>query len=130
MQPKEFAEKFIKAEDEAWYKGNVDALDEVEDANVVYHFPAFPDVTGRDAHKQFIAAACKALSDIKINIKYLMGEGDLVGFLYTDSKRSTGELFGQPPTGKVMAANELWLFRLKNGKVIEGWMWGTTTISD
>jgi predicted ester cyclase len=130
MLPKEFAEKFIKAEDEAWLKGNVNALDEVEDVNVVYHFPSFPDVTGRDAHKQFIAAACKALSDIKIDIKYLIGEGDLVGFLYKDSKRSTGEFFGQPPTGKTMSANELWLFRLKNDKVIEGWMWGTTTILD
>jgi predicted ester cyclase len=130
MLPKEFAEKFIKAEDEAWLKGNVNALDEVEDVNVVYHFPSFPDVTGREAHKQFIAAACKALSDIKIDIKYLIGEGDLVGFLYKDSKRSTGEFFGQPPTGKTMSANELWLFRLKNDKVIEGWMWGTTTILD
>jgi len=130
MNTKKFAEKFIKAEDEAWYKGNVDALDEVEHENVVYHFPGFPDVNGRDAHKQFITAARKALSDIKINIKYLMGAGDLVGFLYTDSKRSTGELFGQPPTGKVIAANELWLFHIKGGKVIEGWMFGTNTISD
>jgi predicted ester cyclase len=130
MLPEEFAEKFIKAEEEAWYKGNIDALDEVEDVNVVYHLPSFPDVTGRDAHKQFIAAACKALSDIKIDIKYLTGEGNLVGFLYTDSKRSTGEFFGQPPTGKTMSANELWLFRLQNDKVIEGWMWGTTTVSD
>ncbi len=130
MSAKDFAEKFINAEEEAWYKGNVNALDAVEDVNVVYHIPGFPDVIGREAHKQFIAAASKALSNIKINIKYLTGEGNLVGFLYTDSKKSTGELFGQPPTGKTLSANELWLFRLKDNKVIEGWMWGTTTVSD
>jgi hypothetical protein len=130
MNTKKFAEKFIKAEDEAWYKGNVNALDGVELENVVFHFPSFPDVNGREAHKQFIVAMRKALSDIKIDIKYLMGAGDLVGFLYKDSKRSTGEFFGQPPTGKVMSANELWLFHIKGGKVIEGWMYGPTTVSD
>ena len=128
MSAKEFAEKFIKAEEEAWYKGNIDALDEVEDANVVYHFPAFPDVTGRDAHKQFIAGACKAFSNIKIDIKYLAGEGNLVGFFYNGRENYTGEFMGLPPgKGQEVVANELWLFRLKSGKVIEGWMYGTTT---
>ena len=71
MSLKKFAEKFIKAEDEAWLKGNVDALDDVEHSDVVYHLtPPMPDVVGREAHKQFIVAARKAFSDIKFEIKY------------------------------------------------------------
>jgi predicted ester cyclase len=129
MSPKEFAEKFIKAEDEAWLKGNVNALDEVENADVVYHLtPPLQDVVGREAHKQFITLAQKAFSNIRIDIKFLTGEGDLVGFLYHGNEKYTGEFPGLPPgKGQEVVANELWLFRLKNGKVIEGWMYGTTT---
>ena len=129
MSPKDFADKFIKAENEAWLKGNVDALDEVENEDVVYHLtPPMPDVVGREAHKQFIAMARKAFSDIKFEIKYLAGESDLVGFLYTDHRNFTGEFPGLPPgKGQEVVANELWLFKLKGGKVAEGWMYGTTT---
>ena len=129
MSTKKFAEKFIKAEDEAWMKGNVNALDEVEDLNVVYHLtPPMPDVVGREAHKQFITLARKAFSNIRIDIKYLTGEGNLVGFLYSGRENFTGEFPGLPPgKGQEVIANELWLFRLKNDKVIEGWMYGTTT---
>ncbi len=129
MNTKNFAEKFIKAENEAWIKGNVDALDEVENTDVVYHLtPPLPDVVGREAHKQFITAARKAFSDIRFDIKYLTGEGNLVGFLYSGHENFTGRIPGLPPAkGQEVVANELWLFRLKNGKVIEGWMYGTTT---
>lgn len=129
MNIKDFAEKFIKAENEAWFKGNVDALDEVEHTDVVYHLtPPMPDVVGREAHKQFITAVLKAFSDIQFEIKYLAGAGDLVGFLYHGTEKYTGEFPGLPPgKGQEVVANELWLFRLKNGKVAEGWMYGTTT---
>jgi predicted ester cyclase len=129
MSPKKFAEKFIKAENEAWIKGNVDALDEVENPDVSYHLtPPLQDVVGREAHKQFIVAARKAFSNIRIDIKYLTGEGNLIGFLYSGRENFTGEFPGLPPgKGQEVVANELWLFRLKSGKVIEGWMYGTTT---
>jgi len=129
MDTKKFAEKFIKAENEAWLKGNVDALDEVENADVVYHLtPPIPDVVGREAHKQFITQARKAFSNIRFEFKYLAGEGNLVGLLYSDHRNFTGEFPGfPPPKGQEVVANELWLFRLKNGKVSEGWMYGTTT---
>jgi predicted ester cyclase len=129
MNAKDFAQKFVKAENEAWTKGNIDALDEVENSDVVYHLtPPIPDVVGRDAHKQFITMARKAFSDIKIDIKYLTGQGDFVGFLYNGREKYTGEFPGLPPgKGQEVVANELWLFRLKNGKVSEGWMYGTTT---
>ena len=129
MSAKDFAEKFIKAEEEAWLRGNINALDAVEDDNVVYHLtPPIPDVVGREAHKQFIGMAVKAFSNIRFDLKFLTGEGDLVAFMYNDHRNFTGEFPGLPPgKGQEVVTNELWLFRLKNGKVIEGWMFGTTT---
>ncbi|MHB8105798.1 MAG: ester cyclase [Dehalococcoidales bacterium] len=129
MSLENFAEKFAKAENEAWIKGNVNALDEVEDPDVVYHLtPPIADVVGREAHKQFIASARKSFSNIHFTIKYLAGEGDLIGLLYSGKENYTIQFPGfPPPKGQEVTANELWLFRLKNGKVIEGWMYGTTT---
>ena len=38
MSIKNFAEKFIKAEEEAIHKGEFDALEKLEDPNVVFPF--------------------------------------------------------------------------------------------
>jgi predicted ester cyclase len=66
--------------------------------------------------------------NIHFTIKYLTGEGDLVSFLYSDRRNFTGEFPGLPPgKGQEVITNELWLFRLQSGKIIEGWMFGTTT---
>ena len=129
MSLEEFVKKFGKAEEEAWIKGNVNALDEVENTDVVYHLtPPIPDVVGREPHKQFIAMARQAYSNIKFEFKYLTSDGDLVGLLYNHRMNFTGEFPGLPPgKGQEVVANELWLFRLKNGKVSEGWMYGVTT---
>src|SRR3972149_3331102 len=107
MNTKNFAEKFIKAEDEAWMKGNVDALDTVENSDVVYHLtPPLQDVIGREAHKQFITMARKAFSNIRFDIKYLADEGSLVGFLYSGRENYTGEFPGLPPgKGQEVVAN-------------------------
>ena len=128
MDIREFAEKFIEAENEAWFKGNLDALDAVENPDALYHLtPPLADVVGRDGHKQFINTALAACSDINIDIKFLTGDGDLVAFLYSSHLKYTGEFPGLPPGhGQDVTANELWLFRLKDGKVSEGWMYGTT----
>jgi hypothetical protein len=40
--------------DEAWNKGNLDALDEVYSPNLVYHQPPFPDFVGLAAYKKYI----------------------------------------------------------------------------
>jgi predicted ester cyclase len=129
MSLKEFAEKFTKAEEEAWIHGNVDALDEVDDPNVVYHLqPPNPDVVGREAHKQYIIAARKAFTDIHLEWKYLTGEGNLFAISYNEHMMFTGELPGfPPPTGKQITINEICLCRLKKNKMIEVWMAGSAT---
>ena len=56
------------------------------------------------------------------------GEGNLLGFLFNSRQVFTGEFPGMPPgKGQELTSKELWLFRLKDGKVAEGWMYGITT---
>jgi len=64
MNIKKFAEKFIKAEDEAFQKGNFEPLKALEDPNVVYHMSTFGDMVGHEAHKQQIMSSHQLASEI------------------------------------------------------------------
>lgn len=129
MDTKEFAQKFIKAEDEAWLNGNLDPLEALEDPNVVYHVPPpITDLLGHEAHKQFLMTARQAFSGQQLEWKYLTGEGNVFALSYKSRGMFTGEVPGfPPPTGKEITADSLMVFRLKDGKIIEVWEKGTIT---
>jgi predicted ester cyclase len=129
MNIKDFAEKFIKAEDEAFIRGNFDALEKVEDRNVVYHLMAInQELTGYDSDKQFILSMRKALPDMQIEWKYLTGEGNIFALSFKMKATYKEQMPGlPPPTGKEVTAHTLMLFRLSKGKVVEAWSNGTIT---
>ena len=125
MSLKEFKDRFVKAENEAWYRGNVDALDEVDDPNIVIHMPPNPDLVGREAHKQLILGARQAFSDYQHEWKDFIGEGDIVAVRYIAHMKHTGETptIPVPPTGKELITTALMMFHLKNDKIVEAWMY-------
>jgi len=131
MSLKDFAEKFIKAEYEAFHKGNFNALEKLEDPNVVYHVSPLPDMVGHEAHKQDILGSKQAVSNLKQEWKYLTGEGNLFALSYKSGGRFIKEKPGFPtPIGKNLATDYLFVLRVKNGRIIEVWANGSTTISD
>ena len=128
MSIEEFARKFIKADNEAFQKGNFDALEALEDPNVVYHLAASPDLVGWEAHKQYILTALQAVSNLQQKWEYLTGDGNVFALSYKSHSLFTGEVPGfPPPTGKEVTGDYLMVFRLKDGKIIEVWEKGTIT---
>jgi hypothetical protein len=121
MNIKDFAEKFIKAEDEAFQKGNFEPLKALEDPNVVYHIYPLPDFVGYETHKQSIMSWPQACSDLKQEWKYLTGERNLFALAYKARYISTGNLPNWPPAGKEATNDSIFLYRLKHGKVVEVW---------
>ena len=120
---KEIAEKFIAAENEAWDNGNVDALDEVEDPNIVLHVVGQPDIMGRDAHKQFIAFAREAYSNPEHEFFDVIGTGNIAAFRYTERFIFDKEMEGlPPPTGKDAFHEGAMFLHIKNGKIVELYM--------
>ena len=131
MEIKEFAEKFIKAEDEAWQNGNFDALEALEDPNVVYHVSPFPDMVGWEAHKQYIQTNRQIVAGIQQDWKYLAGEGNLFALSYKSSGTTAAEIPAMSiPKGKKIATDYLFVLQVKNGRVSEVWSNGTLTVSD
>ena len=132
MDAKEFAEKIIHAMNEAWDNGNFGPIEEIEDANAVYHLlAAGQEGHGLESHKEFFTLARNATSERQMEWKYLTGEGNLVALSLKSTSRYIREIPGyQVPVGKKVSSDTLFLFRLKDGKIVEAWEQGSTTISD
>ncbi|OGO31238.1 MAG: hypothetical protein A2Z29_09380 [Chloroflexi bacterium RBG_16_56_11] len=116
MSIKDFAEKVIKAEEEAFQKGNFDLLKALEDPDVVYHVyqrRPYTEIVGHEAHKQDIVNSSKGRVFTKFEFQYLTGEGNLFALSI-----------------KINGGNFLFVGRVKKGKVIEGWVNGNTKVSD
>jgi len=128
MDIKKFANKFIKAEDEAWKNDNIKPLEVMEHPDVVYHFYFLgADVKGFEAHKQQIFDSKAQYSDIRQEWGYLTGEGSHFALAYKARYISNGTVPGLPPAGGEVSVNALFLFRVKKGKVAEAWVNGTMT---
>jgi hypothetical protein len=122
MNIKDFAEKYIKAEEEAFQTGNFEPLKALEDPNMVLHMPmGLPDMVGHEAHKQQITDSRQIHSFDKQEFKYLTGEGNLFVLSYKARYISKGNLPGMPPAGQEASRDALFLFHLKHGKVVEVW---------
>jgi predicted ester cyclase len=121
MDIKEFAEKYIKAEKDAFQKDDFTALAKLEDPDVVYHTSTFGDLVGYEGHKQNIMSWPQFASDIKQEWKYLTGEGNLFALSYKARYISKGNIPGTPPAGKEYSRDALFLLRLKHGKIVEVW---------
>jgi len=130
MSLEKLADKFIKAETEAWVNGNVDALDEIDAPDVFVHsIPPMPDTKGCDAHKQYIATARKIFNNIRFEWKHVMSEGDIFAVFYTEQATVAGEIPGIPmPTGAKVSAGVTCICRVKNDKIAEIWFTGSFTI--
>ena len=129
MSIREFADRFFKAEIEYCEKGNLDALEALEDPNVVFHMPS-QDRAGRD--KQALLRMRQNVTDLRIEMKYLTGEGNLfaaswkVRFIQTRENPDRPETIGK--VGKEATVEALMVFRLENGKIIEVWDWPRPTV--
>jgi hypothetical protein len=131
MNVKDFAEKYIKAEYDAFLKGDFTALAKVEDVNVVYHITPVPDTVGHEAHKQFIIDMRQLISELKFEFKYITGEGNLFALAFKSNYRVIGEKPGYAlPVGKKMTEDFIFVFRVEKGKVREVWANGSFTVSD
>ena len=102
--------------------GDLDAADEIFAPTYVGHEPAFGDLHGVEAIKQFAATERQAIPDLQNTIEDMVAEGDKVVMRFRGSGTHLGETeaFG-PPTGKRMEITGITIKRLTDGKIVEAW---------
>jgi len=85
--------------------------------------PDFVDHThkgGREGLKQLFAMAFKAFPDWHETIEDIIAEGDKVWVRVTTTATHKGEWQGQAPTGKKLKSEMVDIYRIVNGKHVEG----------
>jgi len=64
----------------------------------------------------------KAFLDWIEKIKQIVAEGDFVTINFTSTGKNKGSFLGNPPTGKQIHINEMMIFRIVDGKIVEQWL--------
>lgn len=96
-QNKAIARRYIE---DAVEKGNLAVVDELIDADYIYHEPGIPETPGPEVMKQRIMMYRNAFPDLHITDKDMVAEGDKVAVRGTAHGTNKGKLMGMPPTGK------------------------------
>ena len=107
-------------------KGNVNVVDELCAPDCVLYMSGLPTpgpVRGREPFKQLFAAYLAAF-DFDSMPEFLVAEGDMVVVRETYRLRHKGEFQGLPPTGKDVSITSTEIYRIADGKFVEGWVEG------
>jgi steroid delta-isomerase-like uncharacterized protein len=106
--------------EEIFVEGRHETVDELVDDSFVAH--TWPS-TGhpKDDLKAAIDRVAGGLADATFTIDDLIAEGDRVAARLTTSATQVGVFMGMPPSGKRYTIEEIHVFRLRDGKVVEHW---------
>jgi predicted ester cyclase len=69
--------------------------------------------------KQLRQAFLTGFPDLRASLDEVFAAGDWVAARLTWTGTNTGQLFGQPPTGKPISITELEIVRFHNGQIID-----------
>ncbi len=109
--------------DEVWTKGNLEIMDQLFSTDFVQHFlPVGSETKGLVKFRESVRNHRQAFPDWAEEIKQIVAEGDLVATHFTSTGTNTGSFLGNPPTGKQIHINEMSIYRIVDGKIVEQWL--------
>src|SRR5919109_2550795 len=99
------------------------AAEQLVASGLVFHSPYTPQPTrDRDSFLGMLSAVHAAFPDFNLVDHDLIAEGDRVASRWTVYGTHQGELAGAPPTGRKLAISGLSIYRIADGKIVEGWV--------
>ncbi len=110
---KAIVRKFI----EAYNKHDLSTFDDFVAPDYVDH----TNQVGPEGVKQLFYMGFKAFPDWYETIDDIIAEGDKVWLRLAYTGTHTGEFFGLAPTGKKITTMAVAIYRIVNGKIVEGW---------
>lgn len=113
---KEVARRFL---DELWNRSNFAVVDELLASDYDGHSSTV--IRGPEGAIAFIPRLRAAFPDFEFRVLDQIAEGDKVATRWKLSGTHEGAFQGVPASGKRVEMTGITIFRLANGKVIEGW---------
>lgn len=111
----------LRSEKELWSSGNLNAADELYAPDFVCHFVIGPEWRGTQGIKDEVRQHRASFPDWNEHVDDIVAEGDKVVIRFTSTGTQRGEFAGIAPTGKKVSIQEVAIFRLSNGKIVEQW---------
>jgi steroid delta-isomerase-like uncharacterized protein len=107
--------------DEIFVQGRHATVDELVAEDFVAH--TWPSPTGdpRADLKAAIDRVAGGLADAEFTIDDMIAETDRVAVRLTTAATQLGEFMGMPASGRRYSIEEIHVFRLRDGKVVEHW---------
>ena len=103
-------------------QGNMVVADGVLAENYVDHRLPFPDLPpNREGLKETVTRVRAAFPDIQPVVQDIVAEGDKVTVRVTASGTHQNEFNGIPPTGTKISWQEVHIYRLADGQIVEHW---------
>jgi steroid delta-isomerase-like uncharacterized protein len=96
-------------------------IDELVEPDALIRTPLPIGVTGAEALKEVFTRLHRAYPDLHVAIEDLIAEEDKVVSRNVVTGTHRGEYLGIPPTGKSVMYEEIFIFRLRNGRIAETW---------
>ncbi len=102
--------------------GDLSGIDEIVAPSFVdHHFPAEMPPGPAGVRKFFTEFMSSIFSEARIEIDFLLAEGDKVDCHFVFCGRHTGDGAGIPPSGNVITVPAISTFRIADGQLAEAW---------
>jgi steroid delta-isomerase-like uncharacterized protein len=112
--------------DELWNSWNLDLADELISADVSFRGSLGIVVQGRASFCDYVRFVRRAFPDFHNAIEELVAEGDKVVGRLTYTGTHLGELFGISATGRQVTYPGVAIYRIADGRIVNGWVLGDT----
>ncbi len=106
---------------EAINKQNLASLDELMAPDFLLHMHA-QQAQGWEVNKKVIENEIKAFPDLHVAIEDIIAEGGKVCVRLQETATHTGEYRGLAPTGNKLSYTVVAIWRIVEGKIVEGWI--------
>lgn len=105
-------------------RGEMRNADDLIAENVVFTSPYTPEpIRGRQGLKQMLSGLHAAFPDFYLREEAILCEGDLVASRWVAGGTHTGSAFGPlSPSGRKFQITGMSIYRVRGGKIAEGWV--------
>jgi serine phosphatase RsbU (regulator of sigma subunit)/predicted ester cyclase len=108
--------------EEVYYRGNLDAADELLAPDYIDHTEPSGKYAGREGLKRGVAKLRAFSSNLHVNIEAQIAEGEkVVTWVIGSGTHDRGDFFGLAPTGERMTIEFITISRVVEGKIVEEW---------
>ena len=111
----------LRSETELWSEGNLAVADELYASDFVCHFVVGPEWKGVEGIRREVASHRASFPDWQEQVDDVVAEGDKVVIRFTSTGTQRGEFQGLAPSGRKVRIQEMAIFRLWHGKIVEQW---------